>query len=182
MGTFSALLAICAGNSSPVNSPHKGQWRGALMFSLICACMNSWVNNGEAGDLRRHRAHYGVTVTLMNHRRGRQSTVTVTIFFFFSETGDTTSDQLMTIISAMVLFGSLAGVHILFCLSSTLKPRQNGRHFADDIFKCIFLNENSIGISLKFVPDGSIDNIQSLDQIMACRRPGDKPSSEPMMA
>ena len=47
---------------SPVNSPHKGQWRGALMFSLICAWINGWVNNREAGDLRRHRAHYDVTV------------------------------------------------------------------------------------------------------------------------
>ena len=46
----------------PVNSPHKGQWRGALMFSLICAWINGWVNNGEAGDLRRHRAHYYVNV------------------------------------------------------------------------------------------------------------------------
>ena len=45
-----------------VNSPHKGQWRGALMLSLICAWINGWVNNGEAGDLRRHRAHYDVTV------------------------------------------------------------------------------------------------------------------------
>ena len=47
---------------SPMNSPHKGQWRGALMFSLICAWRNDWVNNREAGDLRRHRAHYDVTV------------------------------------------------------------------------------------------------------------------------
>ena len=47
---------------SPVNSPHKGQWRGALMFSLICARINGWVNNGEASDLRRHRAHYDVIV------------------------------------------------------------------------------------------------------------------------
>ena len=39
-----------------------GQWRGALMFSLICAWLNGWVNNGEVGDLRHHRAHYGVTV------------------------------------------------------------------------------------------------------------------------
>ena len=39
---------------SPVNSPHKGQWRGALMFSLICALINGRVNNREAGDLRRH--------------------------------------------------------------------------------------------------------------------------------
>ena len=43
---------------SPVNSPHKGQWRGALMFSLICVWINSQVNNREAGDLRRYRAHY----------------------------------------------------------------------------------------------------------------------------
>ena len=47
---------------SPVNSPHKGQWRGALMFTLICARINGWVNNREAGDLRRYRAHYDVIV------------------------------------------------------------------------------------------------------------------------
>ena len=63
METFSALLAICAGNSPvPVKSPHKGQWRGALMFSLTCARINDWVNNREAGDLRRHRGHYDVNV------------------------------------------------------------------------------------------------------------------------
>ena len=45
-----------------VNSPHKGQWRGALMFSLICAWINRWANNGEAGDLRRYRTHYDVIV------------------------------------------------------------------------------------------------------------------------
>ena len=46
----------------PVNSPHKGQWRGALMFSLICVWINGWVNNCEADDLRRYPAHYDVTV------------------------------------------------------------------------------------------------------------------------
>ena len=46
----------------PVNSPYNGQWRGALMFSLICAWINDWVNNREAGDLRRHRGHYDVNV------------------------------------------------------------------------------------------------------------------------
>ena len=45
---------------SPVNSSHRGQWRGALMLSLICARINGWVNNRKAGDLRRHRAHYDV--------------------------------------------------------------------------------------------------------------------------
>ena len=67
MQTFSALLAICAGNSPvPVNSPHKGQWGGDMIFSLICVWINGWVNNCEAGDLRRHRAHYDVT--LMTYR------------------------------------------------------------------------------------------------------------------
>ena len=53
---------------STVNSPHKGQWRGALMFSLICVWINDWVNNREAGDLRRHRGHYDVIVMLTWHR------------------------------------------------------------------------------------------------------------------
>ena len=50
---------------SPVNSPHKGQWRGAVMFSLICVWINDWVNNREAGYLRRYRAHYDVSVMCM---------------------------------------------------------------------------------------------------------------------
>ena len=67
---------------------------------------------------------------------------------------------------------------------NTLRPIQNGRHFADDIFKCIFLNENtsiSISVSLTFVPEGRINNISALVQIMAWRRLGNKPLSEPMM-
>ena len=47
---------------SPVNSSLKGQWREALMFSLICAWINGWVKNWDTGDLRRHGAHYDVTV------------------------------------------------------------------------------------------------------------------------
>ena len=49
---------------SPMDSPHKGQWRGAFMFTLICALTHGWTNNGDAGDLRSHRAHYDGTVTL----------------------------------------------------------------------------------------------------------------------
>ena len=49
---------------SAVNSPHKGQWRGALMFSMICAWRNGSVNNREAGDLRRHRGHFDFIVML----------------------------------------------------------------------------------------------------------------------
>ena len=58
MEAFSTSLAICA---------HKGQWRGALMFYWICAWTNGWVNNGEAGHLRRHRAHYDVTVMMITN-------------------------------------------------------------------------------------------------------------------
>ena len=67
---------------------------------------------------------------------------------------------------------------------NTLRPRQNGRHFTDDTFKRIFLNKNvriSIKVSLKFVPKCPINNIPALVQIMAWRRPGDKPLSEPMI-
>ena len=54
---------------SPVNSPHKGLWRGALIFYLICTRINGWVNNGHAGDLRRHWPHYDVTVMITLNRR-----------------------------------------------------------------------------------------------------------------
>ena len=73
---------------------------------------------------------------------------------------------------------------VLFAFINTLRSRQNGRHFADDTFKPIFLNENipiSIKIWLKFVPKVPINNIPALVQIMAWRREGDKPLSEPMM-
>ena len=52
----------------PVNSPHKGQWRWALMFSFICAWRNGWVNNCEAGDSRRRRAYYDATVMALPFR------------------------------------------------------------------------------------------------------------------
>ena len=67
---------------------------------------------------------------------------------------------------------------------NTLRPRQNGFHFADDIFKGIFMHENvwiSLKISLNFVPKVPINNISALVQIMAWRRPGNKPLFEPMM-
>ena len=63
MDTFSVLLALCDGNPwSPVDSPHKCQWHGALMFSLICTWVNSRANNRGASDLRCHCVHYNITV------------------------------------------------------------------------------------------------------------------------
>ena len=95
------------------------------------------------------------------------------------------------IVSGILLARNTNGIGWLIChpstpvvLPNTLRLRQNGRHFPDDIFKCIFLNENvriSIEISLKFVPKGPINNIPPLIQIMAWCQWGDKPLSEPMM-
>ena len=67
---------------SPVNSQHKGQWRGALRFSLICFWINDWVNNREAGDLRRYRAHYDVIVM------DGLYTADIFLFLFFISTLD----------------------------------------------------------------------------------------------
>ena len=91
------------------------------------------------------------------------------------------------------IFISNQSMEIVFCSQfsllvvvafNTLRPRHNGRHFADDILKCIFLNENVwilIKISLTFVTKSPINSIPALVQIIAWRRPGDKPLSEPMM-
>ena len=59
---FRVTGLLCWEFTGPVNSPHKGQWRGTLVFSLICACVNSWANNRDAGDWRHHRVHYDVIV------------------------------------------------------------------------------------------------------------------------
>ena len=73
---------------------------------------------------------------------------------------------------------------IIYPKVNSLRPIPNRRHFADDTFKRIFLIENvriQIKISLKFVPKGPINNNPALILIMAWRRSGDKPLSEPMM-
>ena len=62
---FRVTGPLCGEFTVPVNSPHKGQWRGALMSSLICARINDWANNCEAGDLRRHRGHYDVNIMFL---------------------------------------------------------------------------------------------------------------------
>ena len=78
---FPVTGPLCGGiHRSTVNSLHKGQWRGALMFSLICTWIDGWANNREAGDLRHHNTHYDVTVmwnrhndTLQWRHKGRDS-------------------------------------------------------------------------------------------------------------
>ena len=98
---------------------------------------------------------------------------------------DTTNRNMVKKLCTSLAFGCFVLVlidvtHVL----NTLRPRQNARRFPHDIFKRTFLNENiriPIKVSLKFVPKGPINNISALVQIMAWRRPGDKPLSEPMI-
>ena len=88
--------------------------------------------------------------------------------------------QHIEVVGALGCSAQLIGSSV--CIN-TLRLRQNGCRFADDTFKCIFLNENviiPIKTSLKFVPKDSMNNISALVQIMAWRRPGDKPICEPM--
>ena len=101
---FKSMMTSSNGNIFPVTgplygeftgkrvySPHKGKWRGALMFYLICAWINGWVNNREAGDLRRHRSHYDVIVMIcvfhISHKNiARNSSVLKSWQFAMAET------------------------------------------------------------------------------------------------
>ena len=73
------IFCVAGIRRSPVNSQHKGQWRGALMLSLICAWINGWVNNGDAADLRRHGVHYDVNVMIDHALESSVRTVRVII-------------------------------------------------------------------------------------------------------
>ena len=147
----------------PVNSPHKGQWRGDLMFSLICVRINGWVYNREAGDFKRHLAQYDVTVMT--------TIILLWLFLNFCKLSDNWNSCYGQTIISQIWF-------------NTLRPRQHGRQFPDDTFKHILWNKNariSIEFSPKFVPKGSINNIPALVQIMAWHRTGDKPLFKPVL-
>ena len=111
-----------------------------------------------------------------------RSTTRICGTWIISHNGDMIWKWFDTMVYHMrLLFGHMI---VWIALVNTLRSRQNGRHFADDIFKCVFLNENvwiPVTISLKYAPKGPINNIPALVQIMAWRRSGDKPLSELMM-
>ena len=102
---------------SPVNSPHQGQWRGALMLSLICAC-HGCLNSREAGDLRCHRAHYDVTV--MDRRR-----IAITPY--------------LCLYCRQMHYFKDNKPHCQLCNWHIIS-----RHFAEDIFKYTFINAHCI--------------------------------------
>ena len=119
---------------SPVNSPHKGQWRGALIFSLICAWINGWVYNREAGDLRRQCGHYDVTL------------------------------MIFVTLSTVATAGAVASPVWYLHFVNAYWSLKHGWHFAVDIFKCILLTkmcrfdynltENFCGSNWKYVSIG----------------------------
>ena len=78
-----------------VRGIHKGQWRGAFMFSLICPWINRWVNNREAGDLRRYRAHYDVIV--MNELMPMTTCTSATTYGIWDTKGNQISNQVMAV-------------------------------------------------------------------------------------
>ena len=203
------------------------------MFSLICVWINGWVNNREAGDLRRHRGHYDVIVMvpdfthiLLGYSTGTQDIFTIApihrkipclhfypmfTWIFKHIVAQIQLPNVCNVISKCVCFVKIVVfwfkfhsclcrmillmiktsigwdtpgtykflIHVMtsyqtrvysvthMCVTrpqmfNTLRPRQNGRRFPDDVFKSIFLNENvwiPLKISLKFVPNGPINNI-----------------------
>ena len=91
--------------------PHKGQWRGVLMFSLICTWINRWVNTREAGDLRRHRAHFEVIVMKFGHKHNYRLTkcqISMLLLQFISL--DITSSQVEADINCIFERGEYTGM------------------------------------------------------------------------
>ena len=161
---------------SRVNSPHKGQWRGALIFFDFLR-INGWVNNGEADDWRRHRAHYDVIVMIQQcgcciENRGPLFDYSTNLRWF----------QWLQL-----------SVCIVWKESNKADLKNNLTHGVRDKMASIpqtklskaFSGKKMLGvsikISLKFVSKCPINNILPLVQIMAWCRPGEKPLSEPMM-
>ena len=161
MKTFYALLALCAGNSLvtgefPTQRPEPRRFD--VFFDLRL--------NKQLSKQSRRRWFETPSRSLWHH-----------------------CNAIHTDTYGLYSVNYAHGSHFVVVLSrlsliNILRPRQNGRHFADDIFKRIFLNENvwiPIEISLKLVPYGPINNIPAIVQIMAWRRSGDKPLCEPIM-
>ena len=133
-----------------VNSPHKSQWRWALMFPLICAWINGWVNNREVGDLIRHCGHYDVTVM---HSQNKELTGSYNILSCGRCRVKSLYDIIRTLLCAhyRVWMSSSDPENWFRCKNkaNTLKLEENGQHFADNIFKCIYLSKKNI-IKSKF--------------------------------
>ena len=116
---------------SPVNSPHKGQWRGASMFSLIFAWINAWVNNGEAGDLRRYRAHYDVSVMEIR--------CTISLTGSVYRIINTLSYRYLPVSLARSTPNSTSTNSYVCSSAKATRLWKHSQHFAVDIINCISL-------------------------------------------
>ena len=160
-----------------------------------------WRHNG-CDSVSNHQPHDGLLNRLFRCISKKTSKLRVTVFCAGNSPGPVNSPHKQPVTRKMFPFDdvimfmtysiiqkttgwhywSIPGSSIHFV--NTVRPRQNGRHFQNDIFRCIFVNENvwiAIDILLQFVPKVPINQIPGLVQIMAWHRPGDKPFSEPMM-
>ena len=146
-------------NSSPPNATYMRQWIGSAFFQIMACCLFS------AKPLSKPMQGYcNQNTELFIHENA--------------------SENIICEMRAILSRGDGLTLQVPVPYINTLRSRKHGRHFADDTFKRIFLNENvriSTNNSLNIVPKGSINNIPAVVQIMAWRRPGDKPLSEPMM-
>ena len=122
-------------HQSPVNSPHKCQWRRALGFSLICARTNGWVNNRDAGDLRRHLAHYDVTVM---QSRTSKLILQMPVFHFFVPLDARPSAATM-LIEKLHMFSSkfLRLLVIPYCFEEINDVIQNGKRAKSRDTSCV---------------------------------------------
>ena len=125
---------------------HKGQWRGALMFSLIWVWINDWVNNREAGDLRRYRAHYDVIVMSMCRW--------CVMMYVFRNPSAIPGFLVIPPRCLVAIVSSGFRLRLRSSLTNKWVPEQNGWNFADDTFQRVFLTENAeflIQVSLWFI-------------------------------
>ena len=171
------MLLACRTEQSPVNSPHKGQWRGALMFSWICAWINASVHNREAGTLRRHRAHYDVIAMSQWNL--------IEIHFHSRNTFENVVCQMSAILfrpSCMKIYLKYRSPNkddndevtwdLLHIEASIKWPTVGRRHlYMLYVFYAYILTY----ISLKFVPKGPIVNNPALIYVIVWQFVGDNP-------
>ena len=119
---------------SPAYSPHKGHWRGALVFSLTCTWTKVWTNNRDAGDLRCHRSHYGVTVMAYYFTRlkyHRFSTIVWYLFYVVSITPDYYLKFIHLVLKHRYIPRDYVNINygLLFTAWSLASPSQQQQHY-----------------------------------------------------
>ena len=147
-------------------------WNSIVITYQITTLAPIWISYSYSNS-GLHLSHMNVDNTV-SHMFGNQHCAFVIIWCLL----------IAFVKHKFIIDGHLCSMYFCLYIYNTLRPRQDGRHFPDDIFKCIFLNENArilLKKSPKFVPNVGIHNIPALVQIMAWRRSRDKPLSEPMM-